>query len=107
MEKNGLDEEEIADCVADRLVDEGSYRLEVLLRGSGGGEEGSAADESGGRGGEEDGAVPVGFEVDADVEGGGGVVQVLYSGGDAQDWNVLGRERRRERGIRMQERRGS
>ena len=42
--------------------------------------------------GEQDGAVAVGFEVDADVEFGGRVVEVLDAGGRADDgeFEVLG-----------------
>ena len=76
--EDDLDEQEVGEGVADGLVDEvgeGADDLDGgLLRGRLGCVFGDALERLVG---EEDGAVAVGFEVDADVESGSGVVEEL------------------------------
>lgn len=82
--------QEIRERVSDGLVDEVG---EVGQVGEGGGLGGRArgvgGEEGEERGREEDGAVPVGLEVDADVVPLGGVVKVLDSSRDAGDGKAL------------------
>ena len=79
-------EEQVGESVADGLVDEVDARTQgvegVFLAG---GFRLRVADYVDCVGGEEDGAVAVGFEVDTDVVAGGGVVQVFDAGGRALD----------------------
>lgn len=92
MEEDGLDEEEVAQGVADGLVDEVDEGAQVGQRGGlgrGGGRGAGGGEEGEGRGGEEDRAVAVGLEVDADVVRLGGVVEVLDARRDARDGDAL------------------
>ena len=86
VREDDFDKEEVGEGVADGLVDEADEGAERLQRGVLGGGLGFVfAEAFEGRVGEEDGAVAVGFEVDADVEFGRGVVEVLDARVGADD----------------------
>lgn len=86
VREDDFDEEEVGEGVADGLVDEVDEGAEGFEGGALGGGLGFVfAEAFEGRVGEEDGAVAVGFKVDADVEFGRGVVEVLDARVGADD----------------------
>ena len=92
MREDDFDEQEVREGVADRLVDElyeGAEGLEGRVLGGGLGFVFAETFER--RVGEDDGAVAVGFEVDADVEFSGGVMEVLDArvGADDGEFEVV------------------
>lgn len=90
MKEDRLDEEHVREGVSDSLVDELGDGEQVgeagLVRGRG---RRGGRDEGRRFAREEDGSVPVGFKVDANVVGRCRVVEVLDAGRDAGDWDVL------------------
>lgn len=86
MQEDRFDEEHVAQSVADGLIDDLRHCSEV--RESGGWSRVRGDGREGG-GGEENCAVPVGFEVDADRVGFGGVVQVFDARRDAGNGHIL------------------
>jgi len=86
VREDGFDEEEVRERVPDGLVDEVVAGLEGVEGGGlGGGFGFRFADGADGGAREDDGAVAVGLEVDANVESSGGVVEVLDARRGADD----------------------
>lgn len=88
--EDGLDEEHVGDSVADGLVDELREGLQVVERGGlGGGGRFVGGKFCLGLGGEEDSAVTIGFEIDANGIMFGGMVEVFDTSRNASDGYAL------------------